>query len=64
MLGFFGFFFLLIMAGVQNTFLLQLFLAWFLFNGIFAFTLARLAGARWTSAGVGGLVAWLTSINR
>ncbi|OVE86267.1 TraB/GumN family protein [Natronolimnobius baerhuensis] len=63
MLGFFGFFFLLIMAGVQNTFLLQLFLAWFLFNGIFAFTLARLAGARWTSAGVGGLVAWLTSIN-
>ncbi|EMA46843.1 TraB/GumN family protein, partial [Halobiforma nitratireducens] len=63
MLAFFGFFFLLIMAGVQNTFLLQLFLAWFVFNGIFAFTLARLAGARWTSAGVGGLVAWLTSIN-
>jgi len=63
MVGFFGFFFLLLMAGVQNTFLLQLFLAWFLFNGIFAFTLARLAGARWTSAGVGGLVAWLTSIN-
>ncbi|TYL36659.1 conjugal transfer protein TraB [Natronococcus pandeyae] len=61
--GFLGFFFLLIMAGVQNTFLLQLFLAWFLFNGIFAFTLARLAGARWTSAGVGGSVAWLTSIN-
>ncbi|SDQ91030.1 TraB/GumN family protein [Natronobacterium texcoconense] len=63
MIGFFGFFFLLLMAGVQNTFLLQIFLAWFLFNGIFAFTLARLAGARWTSAGVGGLVAWLTSIN-
>ncbi|ELY99004.1 TraB determinant protein [Natrialba chahannaoensis JCM 10990] len=63
MIGFFGFFFLLIMAGVQNTFLLQLFAAWFLFNGIFAFTLARLAGARWTSAGVGGAVAWLTSIN-
>ncbi len=63
MFAFFGFFFLLIMAGVQNTFLLQLFLAWFLFNGILAFTLARLAGARWTSAGVGGLVAWLTSIN-
>ncbi|MFC4437499.1 MULTISPECIES: TraB/GumN family protein [Natrialbaceae] len=61
--GFLAFFFLLIMAGVQNTFLLQLFLAWFLFNGIFAFTLARLAGARWTSAGVGGSVAWLTSIN-
>ena len=63
MVGFLGFFFLLIMAGVQNTFLLQLFVAWFLFNGAFAFTLARLAGARWTSAGVGGAVAWLTSIN-
>ncbi|RQG95842.1 TraB/GumN family protein [Natrarchaeobius chitinivorans] len=63
MLGFFGFFFLLIMAGVQNVLLLQLFGAWFLFNGVFAFTLARLAGARWTSAGVGGSVAWLTSIN-
>ncbi|MEY7848056.1 TraB/GumN family protein [Natrarchaeobius sp. A-rgal3] len=63
MLGFLGFFFLLIMAGVRNTFLLQLFGAWFLFNGVFAFTLARLAGARWTSAGVGGAVAWLTSIN-
>ncbi|WP_306057930.1 TraB/GumN family protein [Natronococcus wangiae] len=61
--GFVAFFFLLVMAGVQNAFLLQLFLAWFLFNGIFAFTLARLAGARWTSAGVGGAVAWLTSIN-
>ncbi|WP_049923348.1 TraB/GumN family protein [Halopiger djelfimassiliensis] len=63
MVGFVGFFFLLLMAGVQNTFLLRLFVAWFLFNGIFAFTLARLAGARWTSAGVGGAVAWLTSIN-
>ncbi|APX95877.1 TraB/GumN family protein [Natronorubrum daqingense] len=63
MLGFIGFFFLLIMAGVQDTFLLQLFGAWFLFNGFFAFTLARLAGARWSSAGVGGSVAWLTSIN-
>ncbi|RQH03143.1 TraB/GumN family protein [Natrarchaeobius oligotrophus] len=63
MLGFLGFFFLLIMAGVRNTFLLQLFAAWFLFNGVFAFTLARLAGARWSSAGVGGAVAWLTSIN-
>ncbi|ELZ00998.1 TraB/GumN family protein [Natrialba asiatica] len=63
MVSFVGFFFLLMMAGVQDTFLLQLFAAWFLFNGIFAFTLARLAGARWTSAGVGGCVAWLTSIN-
>lgn len=58
-----GFFFLLVMAGAQNTFLLKLFLAWFLFNGIFAFSLAKLAGAKWTSAGVGGSVAWLTSIN-
>ncbi|MFA9426820.1 TraB/GumN family protein [Natronorubrum sp. A-ect3] len=63
MIGFLGFFFLLIMAGVQDTFLLKLFGAWFLFNGFFAFTLARLAGARWTSAGVGGSIAWLTSIN-
>ncbi len=63
MVGFVGFFFLLLMAGVQNTLLLQLFLAWVAFNGIFAFTLARLAGARWQSAGVGGCVAWLTSIN-
>ncbi|AGB32240.1 TraB determinant protein [Natrinema pellirubrum DSM 15624] len=63
MVGFLAFFFLLIMAGVRNVFLLKVFAAWFLFNGIFAFTLARLAGARWTSAGVGGAVAWLTSIN-
>ncbi|ELY53752.1 TraB/GumN family protein [Natronococcus jeotgali] len=61
--AFVGFFFLLVMAGVQNAFLLRLFLAWFAFNGIFAFALARLAGARWISAGVGGAVAWLTSIN-
>ena len=63
MVGFVGFFVLLLMAGVQDTLLLQLFLAWVLFNGIFAFSMARLAGARWTSAGVGGSVAWLTSIN-
>ncbi|WP_226040755.1 TraB/GumN family protein [Natrinema sp. DC36] len=63
MVAFFAFFFLLLMAGVRNAFLLKVFVAWFLFNGIFAFTLARLAGARWTSAGVGGAVAWLTSIN-
>jgi len=61
--GFAAFFFLLLMAGVQDTFLLKLFGAWFLINGVFAFGMARLAGARWTSAGVGGAVAWLTSIN-
>jgi pheromone shutdown protein TraB len=48
---------------VQDTFLLKVFAAWFLFNGIFAFAAARLAGARLTSAGVGGAIAWLTSIN-
>ncbi|UPV74070.1 TraB/GumN family protein [Halorussus limi] len=61
--GFLAFFFLLFMAGVRDTFLLKVFGAWFLFNGIFAFGLAKLAGARWTSAGVGGAVAWLTSVN-
>ena len=61
--GFVGFFFLLLMAGVRQGFLLKLFVAWFLFNGVIAFTLARLAGAHWSSATVGGLVAWLTSIN-
>ncbi|AHF99355.1 conjugal transfer protein TraB [Halostagnicola larsenii XH-48] len=60
---FVGFFLLLIMAGVQDAFLFRLFAAWFLFNGFFAFTLARLGGARWASAGIGGAVAWLTSIN-
>jgi len=63
MIGFFAFFFLLLMAGVRQEFLLKVFLAWFLFNGVIAFALARLAGAHWSSATVGGLVAWLTSIN-
>lgn len=58
-----AFFFLLAMAGVRDGFLLRLFIAWFLFNGFFAFTMAKLAGARWSSAGVGGAVAWLTSLN-
>jgi pheromone shutdown protein TraB len=62
-LGFLAFFVLLAMAGVQNTFLLQLFAAWFLVNGVFAFALAYLAGAHWQSASVGGAVAWLTSVN-
>jgi len=62
-LAFIAFFFLLAMAGVQNGFLLKLFAAWFLFNGVFAAGLARLAGAHWQSATVGGLVAWLTSVN-
>ncbi|WP_435156151.1 TraB/GumN family protein [Haladaptatus sp. DFWS20] len=60
---FFAFFVLLAMAGVRNEFLIKVFAAWFLFNGIFSFSLAKLAGAHWVSALVGGAVAWLTSIN-
>ncbi len=62
-LGFLAFFVLLALGGVQDGFLLRVFAAWFLFNGIFAFGMARLVGAHWQSAGVGGAVAWLTSIN-
>ncbi|WP_276271691.1 TraB/GumN family protein [Haloarcula litorea] len=62
-LGFLAFFVLLAMAGVQNTFLLKVFAAWFLINGIAAAGLARLAGAHWTSSLVGGGVAWMTSVN-
>lgn len=61
--GFLVFFVLLAMAGVGNDVLLTVFAAWFLFNGFFAFSLAKLAGASWTAAGVGGAVAWLTSLN-
>ncbi|MGM0605676.1 MAG: TraB/GumN family protein [Halobacteriota archaeon] len=62
-IAFVAFFLLLAMAGVQDGFLLRLFGAWFLINGVFAAGLAKLAGARWLSAGVGGAVAWMTSIN-
>ena len=62
-LGLLVFFILLALAGVQGEFLLTLFVAWFLVNGIIAASLALLAGAHWTSAGVGGAVAWLTSVN-
>ncbi|MEF8799740.1 MAG: TraB/GumN family protein [Halolamina sp.] len=61
--AFVAFFVLLAMAGVGNAFLLKLFAAWFLINGLFAAGLARLAGATWPSALVGGSIAWLTSIN-
>jgi pheromone shutdown protein TraB len=61
--AFVGFFLLLAVAGVRRGFLLRLFAAWFLINGVFAAGLARLAGARWRSALVGGAVAWMTSIN-
>ncbi|MFC7250512.1 TraB/GumN family protein [Halomicroarcula sp. GCM10025324] len=61
--AFVAFFVLLAMAGVRNTFLLQVFAAWFLINGIVAAGLARLAGAHWSSSLVGGGVAWMTSVN-
>ena len=63
MLGFLAFFLLLAIAGVQGEFLLRVFVAWVVVNGVVAATLALVAGAHWTSAGVGGAVAWLTSIN-
>jgi pheromone shutdown protein TraB len=62
-LGFLAFFVLLAMAGVRQRWLLVVFAVWFLVNGIIAAGLAKLAGAHWTSAGVGGAVAWLTSVN-
>jgi pheromone shutdown protein TraB len=61
--AFIAFFVLLAMAGVRNEQLLTLFAAWFLINGVFAAGLAKVAGARWRSAGVGGAVAWMTSVN-
>jgi len=62
-IAFISFFVLLAMAGVRDGFLLRLFGAWFVINAVFAAGLAKLAGARWSSAGVGGAVAWMTSIN-
>jgi pheromone shutdown protein TraB len=65
-LGFAALFGLLALGTIgsdQSGFLLELFAAWFLFNGIFAFGLAKLAGAHWPSALVGGAIAWLTSLN-
>ena len=61
--SFVTFFVLLAIAGVRRGFLLRLFAAWFVINGVFAAGLARLAGARWRSALVGGAVAWMTSVN-
>jgi pheromone shutdown protein TraB len=68
-LGFFVFFLLLAVAtytgveGASSELLFRLFGAWFLVNGLLAFGLAKIAGAHWSSAGVGGGVAWLTSVN-
>jgi pheromone shutdown-related protein TraB len=54
---------LLALAGVEDALLLRVAGAWVAINGVFALAFARAAGARWTSAGVGGAVAWMTSIN-
>ena len=68
-LGFLAFFVLLAIAtytgveGASSELLFRLFAAWFLVNGVLAFGLAKIAGAHWRSAGVGGAVAWLTSVN-
>lgn len=63
MISFVAFFGLIAMAGVRDTFLLKIFAAWFLFNGVISFSCARLGGAHWPSAIVGGSLAWLTSLN-
>jgi pheromone shutdown protein TraB len=62
-LGFVAFFVLLALGGAQEAYLVELFVAWFVVNAALAGGLARLAGARWPSAAVGGGVAWLTSVN-
>jgi pheromone shutdown protein TraB len=62
-LGFVAFFVLLALGGAQQAYLIELFAAWFVVNAVLAGGLARLGGARWPSALVGGGVAWLTSVN-
>ncbi|WP_233738094.1 TraB/GumN family protein [Halocatena pleomorpha] len=62
-LVFLAFFVLIAMAGVRSEFFLKLVGAWFLFNGVWTFALSRLGGAHWSSAAVGGALAWLTSLN-
>jgi pheromone shutdown-related protein TraB len=62
-LGFLAFFVLLALGGAGNALLVELFAAWFVVNAVCAGGLAKLAGARWPSAAVGGSVAWLTSVN-
>ncbi|MFB6184580.1 MAG: TraB/GumN family protein [Haloarculaceae archaeon] len=62
-LGFLVFFVLLALGGAQKTWLLNLFAWWFAVNAVLAGGLAKLGGARWPSALVGGGIAWLTSVN-
>ncbi|QLH76525.1 TraB/GumN family protein [Halosimplex rubrum] len=61
--GFVVFFALLALGGASNEWLVELFVAWFIVNAVLAGGLAKLAGATWPSALVGGGVAWLTSVN-
>ncbi|MFW6018470.1 MAG: TraB/GumN family protein [Halapricum sp.] len=61
--GFAVFFVLLILGGAKEAWVVRLLIAWFLVNGIAALSLAKLAGAHWPSALVGGGIAWLTSVN-
>ena len=61
--GFLVFFVLLALGGASNAWLIELFVAWFVVNALLAGGLAKVAGARWPSALVGGGVAWLTSVN-
>ncbi|QSG09657.1 TraB/GumN family protein [Halapricum desulfuricans] len=61
--GFAVFFGLLVLGGAREGWVIRLLVAWFLVNGIAALSLAKLAGAHWPSALVGGGIAWLTSVN-
>jgi pheromone shutdown protein TraB len=62
-LAFLAFFVLLALGGASQQWLLELFAAWFVVNAVCAGGLALVAGARWTSAAVGGGIAWMTSVN-
>jgi pheromone shutdown protein TraB len=58
-----GTFVLLALSPAADAIVMQIFLAWFLINGIAAGGLAWIAGARWDAALAGGAIAWLTSVN-
>jgi pheromone shutdown protein TraB len=58
-----GTFVLLALSPAADAIVMQIFLAWFLINGVAAGGLARIAGARWDAALAGGAIAWLTSVN-
>jgi len=58
-----GTFVLLALSPAADAIVMQIFVAWFLINGVAAGGLARVAGARWDAALAGGAIAWLTSVN-